>query len=144
MSVKPTIGHVARHTGCKVQTIRYYEQIGLLPAPERSNGNQRLYTRAHVDRLLFIRQARELGFSINAVRDLLDLSDHPDRPCQQADRLARARLADITSRIERLEMLRRELNQMIADCAGNTVADCRILHALNGCRRSDGGDRRGG
>ena len=140
MSIKPTIGRVARQTGCKVQTIRYYEEIGLLPAPERSNGNQRLYTQAHVDRLLFIRHARELGFSIDAVRDLLALSDHPDRSCQQADLLARAQVADITSRIERLETLRRELNRMIAACAGDTVADCRILSALHDHRDCRGDD----
>ena len=140
MSIKPTIGHVARQTGCKVQTIRYYEQIGLLPAPERSNGNQRLYTQAHMDRLLFIRHARELGFSINAVRDLLNLSDHPNRSCQRADALAHAQLADITSRIERLDNLRRELNQMIAACTGDTVAECRILSALHDHRKCQGDD----
>jgi DNA-binding transcriptional MerR regulator len=87
-----TIGRVAQATGSKVQTIRYYEQIGLLPAPERSRGNQRLYDDRAVERLAFIRHARGLGFSLDAIRDLLDLADRPDRPCDEADAIARAQL----------------------------------------------------
>ena len=80
-----TIGRVARETGCKVQTIRYYEQIGLLRAPDRSEGNQRRYVRTDVDRLAFIRHARDLGFSIEAIRELLHMADRPDMPCDEAD-----------------------------------------------------------
>ena len=75
-----TIGRLSRSTGCKVQTIRFYEQIGLLPQPTRSEGNQRLYTEADADRLCFVRHCRELGFSLDAIRELLSLADHRTGP----------------------------------------------------------------
>jgi DNA-binding transcriptional MerR regulator len=83
-----TIGRAARETGCKVQTIRSYEQIGLMPAPDRTGGNQRLYDRAEIGRLAFIRHARELGFSIDMIRELLAVSDEPHRPCYELQMLA--------------------------------------------------------
>ena len=72
-----TIGHLARETGCKVQTIRYYEQIKLMPPPRRTQGNQRRYGPKHVERLAFIRHSRELGFPLDAIRDLLGLGGRP-------------------------------------------------------------------
>ena len=79
-----TIGRLARETGCKVQTIRYYEQIALMPQPLRTAGNQRRYGPGHVARLAFIRHGRELGFPLDAIREFLSLSDDPDRPCEAA------------------------------------------------------------
>ena len=125
-----TIGRLARATGCKVQTIRYYEQIGLLAPAARSEGNQRLYTEAGAERLCFVRHCRELGFSLDAIRELLDLADHPDRPCAAADRIAEAHLGEVEQRIARLRALQSELQRMIANCRGGRIADCRIIEVL--------------
>src|SRR5215203_2558375 len=105
-----TIGHLAREAGTKVQTVRYYEQIGLLPPAPRSEGNQRLYDDRARRRLAFIRHARELGFPLEAVRELLELADHPERPCDRADVIARRQLEPVQHRITRLEALRSELS----------------------------------
>src|SRR5215475_10784831 len=96
---KITIGDAARHSGVKVPTIRYYEEIGLLRAPTRSEGNQRSYEPSDLDRLAFIRHARELGFEIDAIRALLKLQDDPDQSCASADAIAKARLLEVEQRI---------------------------------------------
>lgn len=126
-----TIGRVAEAAGCKVQTIRYYEHIGLLPRPPRSEGNQRLYDRSDIDRLTFIRHARELGFPLGAIRDLLSLVDHPDQSCEAADAIARTQLREVEQRIERLQALKLELHRMIDQCSGGRIADCRVIEALS-------------
>ncbi len=125
-----TIGKLSASTGVKVPTIRYYEQIGLLPEAERSAGNQRLYDRKTLDRLAFIRHARELGFSLEAIRDLLSLSDDPDQPCSAADAIARAQLVEVESRLERLAALKAELERMVVQCDGNRISDCRVIEVL--------------
>jgi DNA-binding transcriptional MerR regulator len=127
-----TIGHLARATGCKIPTIRYYEQIGLLPAARRSAGNQRLYGTEHVARLAFIRHGRELGFSQAEIRDLLELSDDPDQPCESVTRIAARHLDQIKERIDRLSALMSELERMIGACRGRKISECRILEALAG------------
>ena len=126
-----TIGRAAKAADCKVQTIRYYEQIGLLPPPPRTEGNQRRYSRADVERLQFIRHARGLGFPLEAVRDLLSLSDTPDQSCDAADTIARAQLENVERRISRLLSLKDELESMIAQCTGGRVSNCRIIEALS-------------
>lgn len=125
-----TIGRLARESGCKVQTIRYYEQIGLMPWPERSAGNQRLYGPAHADRLAFIRHSRELGFPLDAVRQLLGLADDPRRSCEAADRIAREQLANVEHRMARLATLKAELERMIEQCRGGRIAECRVIEVL--------------
>ncbi len=125
-----TIGALAKKTGTKVQTIRYYEQIGLMPDPGRTEGGQRRYGNADLDRLSFIRHARQLGFTLEAIRELLDLSDHPDRPCHEADAIARRQLKQVEQRLARLEALRAELKRMVHECAGGRTADCRVLEVL--------------
>ncbi|MGF1607926.1 MAG: helix-turn-helix domain-containing protein [Kiloniellales bacterium] len=125
-----TIGRVAKAAGCKVQTIRYYEQIGLLHAAPRSEGNQRLYDEADIKRLAFIRHARQLGFPLEAIRDLLSLADDPSQPCAAADSIAHAQLAEVEQRIARLTSLKGELERMIAQCRGGQVADCRVIEVL--------------
>ena len=125
-----TIGKLATATGVKVPTIRYYEQIGLLPAPDRSLGNQRLYDRQTRDRLAFIRHARDLGFPLDAIRDLLSLSASPGQSCGGADAIARAQLAAVRSRIARLRALEAELDRMVGQCAHGTIADCRVIEVL--------------
>jgi DNA-binding transcriptional MerR regulator len=125
-----TIGALAKRTGARVQTIRYYEEIGLMPDPERTAGGQRRYDAAALDRLAFIRHARDLGFGLEAIRELLDLSDRPDRPCSDVDEIARRHLDDVERRIARLETLRLELGRMLDECGAGRVADCRVLEVL--------------
>ena len=125
-----TIGHLARETGCKIPTIRYYEQIGLLPEPRRSPGNQRLYGPEHLARLAFIRHSRELGFSQAAIREILGLTDHPNWSCEAVTEIARTHLNDVNRRITRLATLKLELERMIEICHGNRIADCRIIETL--------------
>lgn len=125
-----SIGGLARRTGCKVQTIRYYEQIGLMPQPGRTSGNQRFYGKAHADRLAFIRHSRELGFSLNAIRELLGLSDDPSRSCEQADRIARAHLREVENRLASLTVLKTELERMLRQCKRGRIADCRVIEVL--------------
>lgn len=126
-----TIGRLARASGCKVQTIRYYEQIGLMPEPPRSAGNQRLYGPDHADRLSFIRHGRELGFPLSAIRELLSLVDDPKQTCDTADRIARVHLSGVEKRIAALSVLKDELERMIRLCNGGQVDECRIIDALS-------------
>jgi Cu(I)-responsive transcriptional regulator len=124
------IGTLAKRTGTKVQTIRYYEQIGLLPEPERTEGGQRRYGDDDLDRLAFIRHARQLGFTLEAIRELLELSDNPGRSCADVDRIAHRQLKEVEARIARLEALRKELKRMLKECSRDTVSDCRVLEVL--------------
>jgi DNA-binding transcriptional MerR regulator len=140
-----TIGHLARETGCKVQTIRYYEQIGLMPEPHRTEGNQRRYGPGHVERLAFIRHGRELGFPLDAIRELLSLADDPDRSCEAADRIAQGQLRQVESRIARLKSLENELRRMLEQCRGGRIADCRVIEVLGDhahCLHEDHGTAR--
>lgn len=125
------IGGLSRRTGVKVPTIRYYESVGLLAPPPRSEGNRRLYGKGAVDRLRFIRHARELGFEIEAIRELLDLAEQPQRSCAKVDALAREHLQSIVSRIERLTALKAEVETMIRACAQGRIAKCRIIDVLS-------------
>lgn len=125
-----SIGELSRRTAVKVPTIRYYEQIGLLPAPPRTEGQQRRYEKAAVSRLAFIRHSRELGFEVEAIRALLSLQDHPEQSCATADAIAKARLAEIESRIASLNALRLELTRMVDECACCRVAECQVIETL--------------
>ena len=108
-----SIGDLAAASGVKAKTIRYYEAVGLLPAPERTTGGQRAYEPAHLRRLAFVRRARDLGFRMEDVRDLLRLADaSPDTPCADIEAVARRQLAGIEARIERLHSLAAELHRM--------------------------------
>ena len=126
-----SIGHLAKATDTKVETIRYYERVGLLPAPGRTAGNYRVYSDTHFHRLSFIRRARHLGFSIEQVRALLGLSDQRDRPCEAVDAIAREHLAEVDRKIADLQALRRELDSIISQCGCGTIDDCRIIEALS-------------
>lgn len=125
-----TIGRLAKATGTKVETVRYYERIGLLGAPARSEGNYRVYSGAELGRLSFIRRARDLGFTLEQVRELLGLSDDRSRSCGAADELAREHLAAVDRKITDLRALRRELGNLVEQCSHGTIADCRIIEAL--------------
>jgi Cu(I)-responsive transcriptional regulator len=125
-----TIGTLGRKTGTKVQTIRYYEKVGLLPEPGRTEGGQRRYSDEELDRLAFIRHARQLGFPLDAIRELLNLSDDPQQTCGEADAIASRQLRQVEQRIARLEALRTELKRMIHECSGGNTSNCRILGVL--------------
>ncbi|MDX2423513.1 MAG: helix-turn-helix domain-containing protein [Amphritea sp.] len=131
MAQQFSIGEMAKVGNCKVQTIRYYEEIGMLLKPGRTVGNQRVYTQAHRDRLNFIRHSRELGFSLAQIRTILALNDDPSHCCAEVDKIARAHLSEVESKIARLDDMRTELQRMIGACAGGQVSDCRIIEALS-------------
>ena len=125
-----SIGDAAQASGVKVPTIRYYEQIGLLPAPQRTDGNRRCYRDGDLRRLTFIRHSRELGFEIPAIRTLLSLQDDLTQSCGTADMIARARLADVELRIASLNALKAELEVMIDGCSHGKLAECRVIEVL--------------
>ena len=124
------IGELARATSTKVETIRFYEKIGLLPEPARTAGNYRDYGTPHLARLSFVRRARDLGFTLDQVRELLALSDDRDRSCGAVDGVARAHLAQIDQKIADLRALRRELDELISQCSQGAISNCRIIEAL--------------
>ncbi|MDX0190401.1 MerR family transcriptional regulator [Sinorhizobium meliloti] len=125
-----TIGDLAKSTGVKVPTIRYYEQMGLLTHTERSEGNQRRYSRREQERLSFIKHARELGLTIEAIRELIELSEHPERPCADADRIAAEQLQVVRDKIARLKKLEMELERITTHCHGSQIRDCYVIQAL--------------
>ena len=124
------IGDLARLTGTKVNTIRFYEEGGLLPLAERTAAGRRIYRDADTRRLAFIRQSRNLGFPLGAVRELLTLADDANQPCEAIDRIARVHLSEIDRQIADLSALRKELARLIGSCSHGTVADCKIIETL--------------
>jgi DNA-binding transcriptional MerR regulator len=124
------IGRLAELTGVKIPTIRFYEQNGLVPSPRRSEGRQRRYDESAVHRLHFIRHARDLGFSVEDIRQLLTLSERPTMSCDAAIAIARHHLGQVEGKIARLRRIRSELKRMIEACSGGPTADCRILEAI--------------
>lgn len=125
------IGEAARQSGVKIPTIRYYEQIGLLPAPLRQDNNRRLYELADLRRLAFIRHSRELSFDIDAIRTLVSLQDDPHQSCGTADIIiAKSRLAEVEQRIRSLTALKGELETMIVGCRHGRIAECRVIEVL--------------
>lgn len=133
-----SIGRAATESGVKIPTIRYYEEIGLLTAPPRTESNRRLYGEDDLKRLAFIRHARELGFEVEAIRTLLSLQDNPDQSCAAADAIAQARLIEVRDRISRLRALERELERMADTCANGHVADCHVIEILSDPGHSHG------
>ncbi|WP_432767766.1 MAG: helix-turn-helix domain-containing protein [Sphingopyxis sp.] len=125
------IGELARATGTPIETIRYYERIGLLPEPDRTAANYRSYGAGHRARLAFVRHSRDLGFTIDEVRSLLGLSDDPERDCGEADRIASRHLAQVEDKIAQLTLLRDELTRIVGRCRGGVAADCRVIEALS-------------
>ena len=124
------IGDLSQHTGVNIETIRYYERVGVLPKPARQANGRRSYSEADTQRLIFVRHARELGFDLANVRTLLALQEQPEASCEDASRIAQAQLAEVESRIVRLHNLRKELSRMVAQCRCSVVAECRVIEAL--------------
>lgn len=126
-----SIGALAEATDTKVETVRYYERIGLLPEPGRTSGNYRSYGDTHLGRLSFIRRARDLGFTLDQVRTLLGLAEARDDDCCAVDAIAQNHLEDIERKIADLKALRRELRDLIGQCQKGVIAECRIIGALS-------------
>lgn len=126
-----TIGELSRLTGTKPTTIRWYEQEGLLPPAGRTAGGHRAYSGEHLRRLGFVRHARELGFPMPAIREMLELAAHPQADCGSAHAIATAQVADIDRRLRRLAALRAEVMRMAEACAGGAASECRILETLS-------------
>ncbi|MBU1334421.1 MAG: helix-turn-helix domain-containing protein [Alphaproteobacteria bacterium] len=130
MSHGIAIGKVSQESAVKVTTIRYYEQIGLLPAPPRTESGRRSYDRSDIERLTFIRHSRELGFEIDQIRTLLQLQDRPDQPCEEADVIARARLVEVKGKVASLVALQNELERMVDGCSHGRVETCKVIDIL--------------
>ena len=126
-----SIGELSKQTQVKVPTIRYYEEIGILKPADRTDGNQRRYDAAGLERLSFIRHARDLGFSIEAITSLIELQEHPDQSCSEATTIARDQLTDVRVKIRKLKNLEKELSRISTGCDGEGVsANCYVLKAL--------------
>lgn len=126
-----TIGELSRRTGCNVETVRYYERIGLMPPAPRTAGRYRLYDEANVRRLAFVRRARELGFTLTDVRTLLALaSGQSDGPCFQARELATAHLVAVRAKIADLRAMERVLGHAVDRCAAGRTPNCPVIDAL--------------
>lgn len=125
-----TIGAVSVETGCNIETIRFYEKEGLLPKPERSEGGHRLYTNDHVSRLSFVRRCRELGFSMEEIRQLLSLVDGHEVSCERVKRIADDHLADVKAKIADLKKMEKSLLDLSSTCTGADVPECPMLDVL--------------
>ncbi len=125
-----SIGQLAKKSGCKVQTIRYYENINLIPEPMRSEGNQRIYSRDDLDRLIFVRHSRALGFSIEDIRQLIYLTEDSKKSCDTVDKITSLHLQEVNNRITKLTALKNELERMIKRCKGGKIDDCQIIAVL--------------
>lgn len=125
-----SIGMLSRKTNVKIPTIRYYESIGLMAAPGRTSGGQRRYEQAELERLGFIRHARDLGLGIAAISDLLRLSENGENPCGDADRIAMEHLASVKDKIKHLKRLEKELKRIVSCCHSETVVECYVIQSL--------------
>jgi MerR family mercuric resistance operon transcriptional regulator len=126
------IGELSRRTGCNIETIRYYERIALLPAPARSAGRYRVYDAADVRRLAFIRRARELGFTVDAVRALLALSANDGQSaCAEVRELAAGHLAEVRAKIADPQAMERVLADAVRRCASGELPGCPVIEALS-------------
>ena len=124
------ISEAAAASGCHLETIRYYERSGLIPAPARSASGYREYSPTEVARLCFISRGRELGFSLDEIRSLLRLNDDPTMSCCDVDGIARTHLTEIGTRVVELQRIAMELERVIDGCAGGNRGTCTILDAL--------------
>lgn len=124
------IGEIAKRTGLKVETVRFYEAEGLVASPIRSGGNYRLYDRTHLERLYFIKRSRDLGFTLDQVRDLLRLANDPRGSCDGVDEMAVLHVAEIDRKLADLQALRQDIVEW-GRCDATTIADCRLIDALS-------------
>ena len=125
-----TIGALSRRSGCHIETIRYYERVGVLPSPARSPGGHRLYEPAHVERLRFVRRSRELGFSLQEIRELLALVDSETVTCGHVQAVTLEHAQSIREKIADLRRMERTLRAIAARCDGTDSPDCPIIESL--------------
>lgn len=125
------IGQLSEQTKCKIETIRYYERIGLLPEPGRSGGGYRLYDESHLKRLSFIRRSRELGFSIEEIRGLLNLVDGGSFTCSDVKAITLEHVETIRQKIADLKKLEKTLSRIASQCTGDETPACPIIDALS-------------
>jgi len=137
------ISEAAEASGCHLETIRYYERIELLPRPGRESNGYRVYGPADIERLRFIARGRDLGFSLEEVRSLLQLASDDGLSCMDVDRLARSHLDDIRTRLADLQRMASELERVIASCQGGQRAECAILSTLRQPAHCQAGSRCG-
>jgi MerR family mercuric resistance operon transcriptional regulator len=126
-----SIGEVSRLTDVNIETIRYYERIGIMPAPPRTEGGQRIYGEDHLKRLTFVRRSRELGFSLDEVRALIGLVGSHALTCADVRNMARGHIADIRQKVKDLKKLERVLTDLADRCHGRKVPECPLLDTLN-------------
>jgi len=125
-----TIGKLSKRTGCNIETIRYYERIGILLKPQRTEGGHRLYNMEQIKRLVFVRRSRELGFSLEEIRNLLRLVDGKKTTCQEIKTVTEGHVQDIKQKIADLKMLEKTLDDISSQCRGGFVPDCPIIDTL--------------
>lgn len=125
-----SIGKLAARTAVNLETVRYYEKVGLLPMPPRTEGGHRLYGEEHVKRLRFVRRARELGFTLEEIRALLKLADEQHPSCSKVRVVASAHLQDVRAKIADLKRMEKVLNETVARCTSRTMPDCPLLEVL--------------
>ena len=133
MTSKPeqfTIGRLSKQTDCNIETIRYYERISLLPQPPRTSGGHRLYDHDHLKRLNFIRRSRELGFTLEEIRKMLEVVDGEPSTCEEVKIITVAHLNDVRQKIKDLRNMEKVLKEMAAQCDGSTVPECPIIDTL--------------
>jgi MerR family transcriptional regulator, mercuric resistance operon regulatory protein len=129
-----TIGALSKRTGVNIETIRFYERVGILPKPPRSAGGHRIYGQDQLMRLSFVRRSRELGFSLDEVRGLLQLVDGGRCTCAEVKAITLDHLADIRRKIADLRRLEHTLAEVAARCRGGRVPDCPVIEALSNSR----------
>lgn len=124
------IGVLAKHSGINIETIRYYERVGLLPKVARSESGYRQYRPPDADRLRFVRRARDLGFSLDDVRRLLDLSDRRSKSCRRVQDIANQHLVEVRAKMADLARMEKVLATLVSACAEGTMPDCPLLETL--------------
>lgn len=123
---------LARLTGCNLETIRYYESVGLMPDPPRTSSGHRRYGAAHVERLNFVMRARDLGFTMEEIRGLLSMVDRGNHTCAEVERMGRRHLENVRAKIRDLEAIEAILSSTIEQCSGTSTPDCPLLETLSG------------
>jgi len=123
-------GSLGKQTGVNIETIRYYEKIGLMPDPVRSSGGYRIYDHSHLKRLSFVRRSRELGFTLREIRELLELVDGGDYTCAEVRDRTIVHLEEVAQKIRDLQKMQRILKTMAAKCDGGLVPECPIVDSL--------------
>ncbi len=121
---------IARATGCNLETIRYYEKVGIMPDPPRTANGYRCYDDTHVRRLKFVMRSRDLGFSLEEIRGLLGLVDDRSQTCAQVQFVAEAHLEDVQAKIADLTRIERVLSKTVARCTGDAAPECAVIDAL--------------